>query len=326
MIINIPRRQRGIKALARIKGNEMKRNKRKKVLTARNITLYIFLLPAVIYYIVFRYIPMYGVLISFQDFNPFKGMLGSPWVGFKHFKDFLGGVYILRLLRNTVLLSLYGLILSHPMPIIYALLLNEVKSHKARSAIQTISYMPHFVSTVIMCGLIVQFLAPNTGLIARLVEMATGEASDLLAESEWFRTIYITSGIWQGMGWGSIIYFAALTSINPSLYEAAGIDGAGRIQKMLHISLPGILPTIITLYILALGGILSVGYEKVMLLYRPVTYETADVISTYVYRSGLINQEYSFAAAVGLFNSVIGLFFVLGSNYLSRRVLHHALW
>jgi putative aldouronate transport system permease protein len=186
--------------------------------------------------------------------------------------------------------------------------------------------MPHFVSTVIMCGLIVRFLEPNTGLIARLIEMATGEASDLLADSEWFRTIYITSGIWQGVGWGSIIYFAALTSINPSLYEAADIDGAGRIQKMFHISLPGILPTIITLYILALGGILSVGYEKVMLLYQPVTYETADVISTYVYRSGIINQEYSFAAAVGLFNSVIGLFFVLGSNYLSRRVLHHALW
>jgi putative aldouronate transport system permease protein len=269
---------------------------------------------------------MYGVVISFQNFNPFRGISGSPWVGFKHFTAFFESIYIVRLLRNTVLISVYSLIFSFPMPIIFALILNEVKSYKFRSAIQTISYMPHFVSTVIMCGLIVQYLAPGTGLIARIIQMITGTPYDILARPEWFRTIYIASGIWQDMGWSSIIYYAALTSINPSLYEAADIDGAGRIQKMIHISLPGIIPTIVTLLILALGGVLNVGYEKVMLLYRPVTYETADVISTYVYRSGLINQEYSYAAAVGLFNSVIGLLLVLGSNYAARRIAHQSLW
>jgi putative aldouronate transport system permease protein len=297
-----------------------------KIFTARNITLYLFLLPAIIYYLVFRYAPMYGALIAFQDFNPFRGMAESPWVGFKHFKDFFGGVYFFRLLRNTVLLSIYGLIFGFPMPIVFALLLNEVRSKKLRAMVQTISYLPHFVSTVILCGLIVQFLTPNTGLIARIIENFTGVPSNLLEDSRWFRTVYILSGIWQGVGWGSIIYFAALTSINPSLYEAADIDGASRIQKMKHISLPGLVPTMVTLLILDLGRILNIGFEKVILLYRSSTYETADIISTYVYRSGLISQQYSFAAAVGLFNSVVGLILVVLSNYISRRVAHQSLW
>ncbi|MDR2553582.1 MAG: ABC transporter permease subunit [Treponema sp.] len=298
----------------------------RKLFTARNITLYLFLVPAAVYYIVFHYMPMYGALIAFQDFNPFKGMAGSPWVGVKHFRDFFGSVYFIRLLRNTVLLSLYGLIFGFPMPVIFALLLNEVKSRKFRSAVQTISYMPHFVSTVVLCGLIVQFLTPNTGLISRIIENISGRPSGILDEARWFRAIYITSGIWQGIGWGSIIYFAALTSINPSLYEAADIDGAGRIQKMIHISLPGLLPTMVTLLILDLGRILNIGFEKVILLYRSSTYETADIISTYVYRSGLISQQYSFAAAVGLFNSVVGLILVLLSNHASRRIVRQSLW
>jgi putative aldouronate transport system permease protein len=297
-----------------------------RIFSARNITLYLFLLPAIVYYVVFHYMPMYGALIAFQDFNPFRGMAGSPWVGLKHFKDFFGGVYFLRLLRNTMLLSVYGLIFGFPMPIIFALLLNEVKSTKFRSTIQSLSYMPHFVSTVILCGLVVQFLAPNTGLIARVIQTFAGEPVNILYRSEWFRTIYIASGIWQGVGWGSIIYFAALTSINPSLYEAAGMDGASRIQKMFHISLPGLMPTMVTLLILDLGRLLNVGYEKVILLYNTSTYETADIISTYVYRSGLISQQYSFAAAVGLFNSAVGLVLVISSNYASRRLASQSLW
>jgi putative aldouronate transport system permease protein len=186
--------------------------------------------------------------------------------------------------------------------------------------------MPHFVSTVILCGLVVQFLAPNTGLISRIIENFAGEPVNILYRAEWFRTIYISSGIWQGVGWGSIIYFAALTSINPSLYEAADMDGASRIQKMAHISLPGLIPTMATLLILDLGRLLNVGYEKVILLYNTSTYETADIISTYVYRSGLISQQYSFAAAVGLFNSAVGLILVISSNYASRRVVSHSLW
>ena len=300
--------------------------KKKKIFTARNITLYLFLLPALIYYAIFHYAPMYGALIAFQEYNPFRGMSGSPWVGFTHFEAFFGGVFFFRLLRNTILLSLYGLIFGFPMPIIFALLLNEVKSKKYRSTIQSLSYMPHFVSTVIICGLILQFLAPNTGLIAGIFEFFTQSPVDLLANPGWFRPIYIISGIWQGMGWGSIIYFAALSTINPSLYEAADIDGASRLQKMFHISLPGLLPTIITLLILDLGRILNVGFEKVLLLYRTTTYETADIISTYVYRSGLINQQFSFAAAVGLFNSLVGLVLVLASNYAARRIANQSLW
>ncbi|MCL2320095.1 MAG: ABC transporter permease subunit [Treponema sp.] len=298
----------------------------KKIFTARNVTLYLFLFPAVIYYAIFHYAPMYGALIAFQDYNPFRGMSESPWVGLKHFEAFFGGVYFVRLLRNTVLLSLYGLIFSFPMPIIFAILLNEVKSKKYRSTIQSLSYLPHFVSTVIICGLIVQFLAPNTGLIARVFESFAKSPVDLLDQAKWFRTIYIVSGIWQTMGWGSIIYFAALSTINLSLYEAADIDGAGRFQKIMHISLPGLLPTIITLLILDIGRILNVGFEKVMLLYRSSTYETADVISTYVYRSGLISQQYSFAAAVGLFNSLVGLILVLASNYSAKRIANQSLW
>jgi len=299
---------------------------RSRIFTPRNITLYFFLLPAIAYYAVFHYAPMYGALIAFQDYNPFRGMGGSPWVGVKHFKDFFGGVYFFRLVRNTLMLSTYGLIFGFPMPIIFALLLNEVKSKKFRTAVQTISYMPHFISIVILCGLIVQFLSPNTGLIAKFIEIIVGHPINVLEISGWFRPIYIISGIWQGMGWGSIIYFAALTSINPSLYEAADIDGASRIQKMAHISLPGLLPTMVTLLILDLGRLLNVGFEKVLLLYRNSTYETADVISTYVYRSGLIAQQYSFSAAVGLFNSAVGLILVLASNYAARRVAKQSLW
>jgi len=299
---------------------------RRLIFTPRNITLYLFLLPAFVYYIIFHYAPMYGALIAFQDYNPFAGMSNSPWVGFKHFRDFFGGVYFFRLLRNTLLISVYGLIFGFPMPIIFALLLNEVKSKKFRTTIQTISYMPHFISVVILCGLIVQFLAPNTGLIAKILEGFLGYPINVLEFSSWFRPIYIGSGIWQSMGWGSIIYFAALTSINPSLYEAADIDGASRIQKMVHISLPGLLPTIVTLLILNMGNLLSVGFEKVMLLYRTATYETADVISTYVYRSGLIAQQYSFATAVGLFNSAVGLILVLSANYAAKRISSQSLW
>jgi putative aldouronate transport system permease protein len=292
----------------------------------KNIALYILLFPTLSYFLVFRYIPIYGLQIAFKDYNPFVGFTASPWVGIKHFKSFFESIYFWRLIRNTFLLSFYSILFGFPVPILFAILLNELKSEKFRSTVQTISYMPHFLSTVIVAGLIVNFLSPSIGVINKIIEALGGNAIDFLRRPEWFRTIYISSGIWQGMGWNSIIYYASLRAISPSLYEAADIDGANRRQKMIYISLPGILPTIVTLLLLNLGNLLSVGFEKVFLLYNATTYETADVLSTYVYRSGLISQQYSFATAVGLFNSVVTLVLLIFFNSTAKKTSGESLW
>ncbi|TBL75332.1 ABC transporter permease [Paenibacillus thalictri] len=292
----------------------------------RNIVLYIFLAPAALYYILFHYAPMYGTLIAFQDYNPFRGMLESPWVGLKHFQKFFESIYFYRLIRNTFLIGLYSIVFGFTVPIVFALLLHEVKHRKFRSLVQSISYLPHFISTVVVAGLIVMFTSPSTGLINGIITFFGGAKIDFLREPGWFRTVYISSGVWQTVGWSSIIYFAALTSISPSLYEAADMDGANRWQKVWHISLPGIKPTVITILLLDLGRVMDVGFEKVFLLYNSATYETADVLSTYVYRSGLIDQQYSFAAAVGLFNSAITFALIIGFNQLARRLSGYSLW
>jgi putative aldouronate transport system permease protein len=292
----------------------------------RNSVLYLFLLPALLYYAIFNYGPMYGTVIAFMDYNPFRGIAESPWVGLRHFYAFFDSIYFFRLIRNTFLLGAYSIVFGFAVPIVFALLLNEMNKGKLRSVFQSISYLPHFISTVVVAGLIVTFLSPSTGVVNALISAAGGQTIDFMREPGWFRAVYVSSGIWQQMGWSSIIYFAALSGISPSLYEAADIDGAGRLDKVWNISLPGILPTIVTMFLLDLGRIMDVGFEKVFLLYNSSTYETADVLSTYVYRAGLEQQQYSFAAAVGLFNSLITLAFIILFNKLARRLSGNSLW
>ncbi|WP_127588692.1 ABC transporter permease [Paenibacillus koleovorans] len=297
---------------------------RKNVIKSKYLLL--LLLPGTAYLIIFQYIPMYGVVIAFKDFSPGLGIWGSEWVGFHWFSEFFNSYYAYRLLRNTVLISVYGLLWGFPIPLIFALLLNELRNGFFKRAVQTVSYFPHFISTVIITGLIVNFLSPHDGLIGVLLSKITGESISLLVDPSWFRTIYISSGIWQSFGWSSIIYLAALSAIDPQLFDAAKIDGAGRWKQMLHITLPGIMPTVVILLILNMGSLLSVGAEKIILLYSPAIYETSDVISTYVYRRGLLGADYSFGAAVGLFNSIANFLLLIIVNSISKKVNQTSLW
>lgn len=288
-------------------------------------SIFIMSIPMVVYFILFYYVPMYGIVIGFKDFNPSKGILGSSWVGLKHFKDFFGSYYFMRLVRNTFLLSFYNLLWGFPAPIIFALLLNEIKSKYFKKTIQTITYMPHFISLVVICGLIKDFAAAE-GVLNDFVAFFGGERISLLIQPKLFRTIYISSGIWQSIGFGSIIYLAAISNISQELYEAAVIDGASRLRQVIHVTIPSIMPTIIVLFILQVGGLMSVGFEKVLLLYNNRILETADVISTFVYRKGLLEFNYSYSSAVGLFNSVINCILLILANWFSRRVSESSLW
>ena len=285
-----------------------------------------FMIPGLLFYLIFHYAPMYGTVIAFKDYNPFVGFWDSAWVGVKHFDEFFHSLYFGRLLKNTFLLSFANIVFSFPMPIIFALMLYEVRSNRLRSCIQSLSYFPYFVSMVVLCGLVRNFTSPSTGLVNAVITALGGTAIDFMSSSGWFRPVYIISGIWQGMGWNSIIYYATLTSVDISLFEAADIDGANRLHKIWYISLPSLMPTIITLLLVNLGNMMNVGFEKVMLLYTPATYETADIISTYVYRSGMVSLQYSFASAVGLFNSLIGISLISIFNLLARRLSGTSLW
>ncbi|GIP33661.1 sugar ABC transporter permease [Paenibacillus sp. J2TS4] len=290
-----------------------------------NKYVYLMLLPVVVYYAVFHYGPMYGVQIAFKDYSPTLGFWGSPWVGFKYFQDFFNSFYFWRLIRNTILLSVYELVFAFPAPIILALLLNEVRNRLFKRAVQTITYIPHFISIVVIAGMMVDFLARD-GLINNLLAWFGAEAIPYLRQPEWFRTIYISSGIWQGVGWGTIIYLAAISNIDPSLYEAARVDGANRWRQTIHITIPGMLPTIIILLILQMGNLMTVGTEKILLLYNSATYETADVIGTFVYRKGLLESNYSYSAAIGLFNSIINFTLLVLANTISKRTTETKLW
>lgn len=297
----------------------------------RDKHLYIMLIPFLVYYIVFAYMPMYGLLMAFKDYSPFKGVFGSPWApmnGFYHFYSFLTGPYFGRLLGNTLTINITSLVLGFPMPIIFALMLNECRSKLFKTSVQTISYLPHFVSSVVIAGMVVNFLSPSTGIINFLYKWVTGanEGIYFLAKPEYFVWIYVIMGIWQGTGFGSIIYTSALAGIDQELYEAARIDGAGRWRQMFSVTIPGIMPTIAIMLIMRLGNILNLGFETIILLYQPVTFVTADVISTYVYRIGLVDGNYSLSTAVGLFNSVIALVMVFLSNTVSRKVGEVGLW
>ncbi|WP_246079068.1 ABC transporter permease [Paenibacillus piri] len=287
--------------------------------------LYLMMLLPMAYFVIFKYGPLFGLLIAFKDYNVFQGIWNSDWAGVKYFRQFLTDPYFWKLVRNTVLMNLYLIIFFFPAPVILALLLNEMKNKLFQKFVQTVSYLPHFLSTVVICGMIVNFLT-NEGLVNRVLAGLGYEPIPFLMQPDWFRTIYVSSEIWQGVGWGAIIYLAALTTIDPQLYEAATMDGANRWKQMLHVTLPGIAPVITIMFLLNLGNIMSIGFEKILLLYTGPTYETADVISTFVYRRGLVGSDFSFATAVELFQSVIVLLFVGSANWISRKVSQTSLW
>ena len=284
----------------------------------RNKYKYLIILPVLVFFIIFAYKPMYGILIAFKQYKPTKGIWGSPWVGLENFRRFFSDIYFFRILRNTFLISLYGILFGFPVPILFALLLNEIRSDRFKKTIQTASYLPHFISTVIICAMLREFTYSD-GLINDIIAAFGGQRVTFLQFSRYFRTIYIASDIWQGFGWSSIIYLAALTSVDQEQYEAARIDGAGRLRQAISISIPGIMPTIVMLFILRMGSILGVGNEKILLLYNPRTYETADVISTYTYRQGLESMDFSYSTAIGLFNSLINIVFLLSTNVISKK-------
>lgn len=290
-----------------------------------NKELYLMLIPVLLFYLVFHYKPMYGAIIAFKDFVPVKGILGSPWVGMQNFIDFFNSHYFSRILTNTLIISFSSIVFSFPAPIILALLINELKSKRFASFVKTVSYMPHFISLVVICSLIIDFTGYN-GIITKAMELFGFDNTSMLTKPGLFVPIYVLSGIWQGVGWGSIIYLAALSGVDQEQYEAAKIDGANRWKQTLHITLPGIIPTIIVMLILRLGNVMSVGYEKIILLYNPVIYETADVISSFVYRKGILEARWSYSAAVGLFNSTINFLFLVTANWISRKVNNSSLW
>ena len=288
--------------------------------------LYFMLLLPIAYYILFKYMPMYGTLIAFKKFSAKKGIWGSTWVGFKNFEKFLSDPYFYKLVRNTLLINLNNLLFAFTSSIIFALLLNEMKHKLYRKVVQTVSYLPHFISTVVVCGLVTNFTRTNGGIINDLIAMLGGERISFLNRAEYFRPIYVISEIWQHMGWDAIIYIAALLSIEPQLYEAASIEGANRFQKMLYVTLPGIAPTITIMLIMRIGHLMSLGYEKVLLLYSGATYETADIISTYVYRRGLLTADFSYGTAIDLFQTVISLILVTSTNWLGKKIGGAGLW
>ncbi|MFS0724116.1 ABC transporter permease [Paenibacillus sp. 1P07SE] len=286
---------------------------------------YVMFLIPFLFFVIFCYVPMFGIIIAFKNYNVFDGIAGSPWVGLQHFKNFLSDPYFFVLIRNTMLISVYQIIFAFPAPIILALLLNELRHVLFKRFVQTVSYLPHFLSTVVVAGMIVNF-GSFEGLINQFLGLFGVEPIHFLMMPEWFRTIYITSEIWQGIGWGSIIYLAALSGIDSQLYEAAKIDGAGRWRQMWHVTLPGIAPTIIIMLLFSIGAIMAVSFEKVLLLSNGSNFETSDVIATYVYRRGLVSSDFSYATAVGLFNSVVALIFLTTANYLSRKYSETSLW
>ena len=290
-----------------------------------NWSVYLMALPVLAYFIIFHYLPMGGILMAFQDFSIKKGIWGSTWVGFDQFVRFFNSPHCGRLIINTLLISFYGLIFSFPFPIIFALCLNEVRNKQFKKVTQTISYLPYFISVVVVVSILNDFCKAN-GVLTKLAEAFGHQGGALISSPEWFRTLYIGSNMWQHLGYNSIIFISALAAIDPELYDAARIDGAGRWKQTLYITLPCLIPTIVILFILRIGQIMNVGYEKIILMYGPATYETADVISSYVYRVGLTSADYSYSTAISLFNSLINFMVLLIANQISKRVSDTSLW
>ncbi|NUU75957.1 MULTISPECIES: ABC transporter permease [Paenibacillus] len=292
----------------------------------RNWELYLFIAPAFLYFLIFHYGPMYGIQIAFKNYNPVRGVFGSSWVGFDHFVRFFESYYFWDLMWNTLSISLYELAVGFPIPIILALAFNELKHKRFKKLVQTVTYAPHFISVVVMVGMVIAFLSPSTGILIRFVEWMGIDAPAFLTSPAWFKTVYVLSGVWQSAGWGTIIYLAALSAVDPGLHEAAIIDGANRLQRIRHINIPVLVPTMTILLILNMGSLLGVGFEKILLMQNPLNMESSDVISTFVYRSGLENAQYSFSTAVGLFNSVINAFLLVTVNQIVRKTSENSLW
>ncbi len=292
--------------------------------------LYYFLIaPGIIYYLIFHYIPLYGVVIAFKDVSPFDGVkeiLTSEWVGLKHFRNFTNSYYFWDIMRNTLLISLYRLIFGFPAPILLAILLNEAKNILFQRILQTVSYLPHFISMVIVAGLLTTFLTTDGGIVNTLLQQMGLKQIFFLGDANYFRSVLVISGIWKEVGWGTIIYLAAIAGIDAHLYEAAKLDGAGRMRQIWHVTLPGMSFIITLLLILSIGGLLDAGFEQIFLLYSPSVFKVADIIDTYVYRKGLVDLQYSYAAAVNLFKSLIAVILLLGANYLAKKYKQEGIW
>lgn len=292
----------------------------------KNWILYVMILPVVIYYIVFAYTPMYGVQLAFKNFRIKDGIMGSPWVGLKHFSRFFKSYNFGLLLRNTLGISVYSLVVGFPIPIIFALMLNYIKSKFLKKTVQMVSYAPYFISTVVICGMLSIFMNPDTGILNTILNFFGLPSVDFLAKAEWFKSIYVWSGVWQGMGWSSIIYISALSGVDYELHEAAIVDGASKVQRILHVDLPSIKPTIIMMLILQFGSLMGVGFEKVFLLQNTLNKQAASVISTYVYEVGLINSDYGYSTAIGLFNSVINMVLLISANMFCKKFADESLF
>ncbi|MFC6226361.1 ABC transporter permease [Paenibacillus allorhizosphaerae] len=289
--------------------------------------LYLLMLPGILYYVIFKYVPMYGVIIAFQNFSIGRGITGSKFVGLKHFVEFFVNTPdAWKLIRNTVLLNVYDLLFRFPAPILLALLFHEIRGRRFKRFVQSVSYMPHFLSTVVIAGIMVTFLSQQTGIVNHLLGWFGIEPILFLGLPEWFRTIYISSEIWQTVGWGTILYLAAIAGVDPTLYEAAKIDGANRFQQTRHVTLVGMYPVMIVLFVLTLGHFMETGFQKIILLYNPMTYETADVLNTFVYRRGILSADFSFATAVGLFQAAIGFILVVSANRVVKKFSDTSLW
>jgi len=292
----------------------------------RNYELYLFILPVVVIYLVFKYYPMYGVQIAFKNFTASMGIWGSEWVGFEHFQRFFDSYNFWSIMENTLLLSVLSLVFGFPMPIIVALMLNMVMRERFKRFVQTVIYAPHFISMVVLVGMMHVFLSPNSGIVNHIITFFGGEPIMFMASDAWFRPLYILSGIWQETGFSAIVYLAALAGVNPELHEAAIMDGANKWKRIFHVDIPGIMPTIIILLVLALGNIMSVGFEKAFLMQSDLNYSVSNIIPTYVYEQGIQRAQYSFSAAVGLFNSVINVILLVTVNYIARKLTENSLW
>lgn len=291
----------------------------------RNWQLYLFVLPALLYFLVFHYYPMYGLQIGFKDYRASEGIWGSAWVGFKHFERFFGSYQFWTLIRNTLLINLYQLLL-FPVSVIVALSLNELRDGRFKRFAQTATYAPHFISVVVMVGIIIAFLHPVTGIINIIIDAVGGQPISFMTLPGWFKSVFVLSGEWQNLGWGAIIYLAALSAVDPQLHEAAIMDGASRLQRIWHINLPSILPTIVILLILQMGNFMLLGFEKIYLMQNPLNLSSSEVIQTYVYKTGLLQAQYSFSTAVGFFNSIINFLLLIGFNYTAKRASGTGLW
>lgn len=314
--------------MAKVSTTVVKKKKTFAQRLAEDWQLILLAIPGIIFYIIFRYGPMYGITIAFKDYGIFTGIIKSPWAEplTKHFQAFFSSGDFWILFRNTLLIGVYNQLFSFPVPIIFAVFFNEIKHMKFKKTVQTITYMPSLLSIVVICSMVIDMLSPSTGIINKLIVALGGEAIYFMVKPEWFRTVYIVSGIWATFGNSAVIYIAALGNIDSQLYEAATIDGCSRLKMIWHVTVPGILPTVVTMFILGIGNVLKVGSDKILLLYNPATYEVADTFSTYVYRKGILETNYSYSTAVNLFESLVALVLVLTTNYLSRKFSETSLW